>query len=66
MTYKFINSLCTQTSYLIDFETGINIKSVTQRWVLHKLNLKESKTSWESNVVCRAVCGGKLSNKHQY
>lgn len=66
MNDEFTNLLRTQTLYLIDFETDIIVKSVPNDGYYINLNLKETKTSWESDVVFRTVYGGRFSNEHQY
>ncbi len=66
MNDEFLELLRTQTFYLIDFETDIIVKHVPDDGYYINLNLKESKTSWESDVVFRAVNGQRFSNEHQY
>lgn len=66
MTDEYLKALRRQTLYLIDFETDIIIKSIPNDGYYMNLNLKESKTSWESDVVFRAVYGGRFSSEHQY
>lgn len=66
MTDEFIKLLRKETLYIIDYDSDIIIKSVPNDGYYMNLNLKESKTSWESYVVFRAVNGRRRSSKYQY
>ena len=65
-TEEYIERFRTQTLYLIDFETDIIIKSVPDDGYYMNFNLRETKTSWENDIVFRADTGGRMSNEHQY